>query len=69
MSTGGAGCDRNSVVEGSILGGGEIYFWEDIVRNDGGLTGEGLWVMRFVGIVDNADGWADNRGGRSWSGR
>lgn len=80
MSRGGASCDGNGVVEGSVVGGEKAYFWENIVGREGGCTSEGRLKlrlrlglrlsMRFVGIVDNPDGRAAaaasrGRGGRS----
>jgi hypothetical protein len=55
MGTGGAGRDGKGVVEASILGGEEAYFWEDIVCSGGGCPAEGSWSMTFVGVVYNAE--------------
>lgn len=79
MSRGGASRDGNGVFEGSVVGGEEAYFWENIVGREGGCTGEGRLNLRlrlrlrlrFAGIVDNPDGRAAaaasrGRGGRSY---
>lgn len=40
MSGGGASCDGNGVVETSVFGGEEAYFWENIVCREGRCTVE-----------------------------
>lgn len=68
MGGGGTGGDRNCVVEASVLGGDEAYFWKDIVCSDRGCTVEGSWSMGFVTIVDKAKSLATS-GRSNWGGR
>lgn len=69
MGGGGTGCDRNCVVEASVLGRDEAYFWKDIVCSDGRCTVEGSWSMGFVAIVDKAKSLAASGSSSSLSGR
>lgn len=68
MGGGGTGCDRDCVVEASVLTGDEVYIWKDIICRDGGCTVEGSWGMSFAAIADKAKSLAtsgsSSRGGR-----